>query len=428
MKSIVIGGETLQIPDSVFVAAAPAAYTTGTFDDLVSKAMDKPLDKEPLGAWNFRGKKVAVIIDDWGRPTPCSQFLPSVMERLKDASDITIITASGMHDPMSDDEMERKVGRDIMRRYRCISHDAGDASAMSFSGITPLGTPVWINKYAAEADYRICFGRIFSHSNYGYEGGYKMIVPGVASFETILRDHSLNFSDQSNYGILKANPSRDEADAVGRLVGIDFCVNIVVDYNDKPVAAFGGSVEKVFAKGVDYGQRNVWGAVSGKPADITIVSGSVQGRERYLNNPTCHLGLAFRITKPDGVLIAAADYKNRKRRFLDDYDLDNMPFSELIRLHEKRNWNKDPRAIQWAIKNIRGAFYERRVMEGHSQKLYLASSSYPASVLERWKAKAFPNIAEAFKAAQEEYRDPYIAAIPDAEHTLPLLQYDYPES
>jgi hypothetical protein len=61
MKNVNIGGEAINIPDSAFVAAAPVSYTIGTFNDLVSKAMDNPLDREPLGRWNFRGKKVAVI-------------------------------------------------------------------------------------------------------------------------------------------------------------------------------------------------------------------------------------------------------------------------------------------------------------------------------------------------------------------------------
>jgi nickel-dependent lactate racemase len=427
MKSIDIGGERLQVPDSALVVKAPASSAPGSFDDLACKAMDNPLDKKPLGQWDFKGKKVAILVDDWGRPTPCSEFLSSVAERIRDAADITIITASGMHDPMSDEEMERKVGKDIVRRFRCVSHDAGDPTRLSFLGITPLGTPVWVNKYAAEADIRLCFGRIFQHSNYGYEGGYKMIVPGIASFETIMRDHSLNFSDLSNYGILKNNPSRDEADAVGRLVGIDFCVNFVMDFNARPVAAFGGSVEEVFARGVDFGQRNVWGAVTGRAADITLISGTITGQERYLNNPTCHLGLAFSVTKPEGVVIAAADYKNRKRRLLDGYDLDLIPLGELIRLHEKRDWDKDPRGIQWAIKNIRGTFYERRVMEMHEQKLFLASSTYPREAVERWNAVAYPSITEAFGAALKLYPDPYVVVVPDPDHAIPMIGYDFPQ-
>lgn len=412
------------VPDSAFVAEPPA-HPTGSFDETVCAAMDAPLDKKPLKDWDFRGKKVAILVDDWGRPTPCGEFLPSVLDRISGAEDITVITSSGMHDPMGDEAMERKVGKEVVRRCRCVSHDAGDHNNLAFVGITPRGTPIWVNKYAAQADIRLCFGRIFPHSTYGYEGGYKMIVPGIASFETILRDHSFNFSDHSNYGILQDNPSRGEADAVGRMVGIDFCVNIVVDYGARPVKAFAGSPEAVFPAGVNFGERHVWGAVTGRPADITLLCGSAQGRERYLNNPDNSLGLALSVTKPDGVAIVAADYKPRERHFVDGYDLDLIPIEQLLILHEKRNWQKDSRQIQHVIKGIRGAFYERRVLEMHEQRLFLASDTYPRSVAERWKAKVFPNAAQALKAAMERVADPFVVVIPDPEHTLPLVQYDF---
>jgi nickel-dependent lactate racemase len=427
MKTVNLGGEILELPDSAFIAQPPESRAAD-FNSLTRKALEHPLDKKPLGQWEFKDRRVALIIDDWGRPTPCSEFLPSVLEKIKDAADITIITASGMHDPMNDADMIRKVGEEVMRRYRCISHDAGNHSMLAFKGISPMGTPVWVNKYAAEADIRLSFGRIFPHICYGYEGGYKMIVPGIASFETILRDHSLNFSSNSDYGILKGNPSRSEADAIGQMVGIDFNISFVVDYTSRPVGAFGGSPEVVFPAGVNYGQRKVWGAITGKKADITLVAGSPQGEERLLNNPVSSLGLALGVTKPDGTVIVAADYKKQNKRLIDGHDLDLIPISELCRLHEKRDWNKDPRQIQHIIKTIRGVFYERRVLEMHSQKLYLASSSYPHSVTERWNTKVYENTAEAFEAALKEYQNPYIVAIPNGEYTLPLMQYDYPET
>ena len=108
------------------------------------------------------------MVDDWGRPTPCGDFLPSVLDRLNAAGaaddHITIVTASGMHDPMDDDRMIAKVGLEAFRRVRCISHDGGNESMLAFFGVTPMGTPVWVNRYVAEADFKMAFGRIYPHS------------------------------------------------------------------------------------------------------------------------------------------------------------------------------------------------------------------------------------------------------------------------
>lgn len=38
-------------------------------------------------------------------------------------------------------------------------------------------------------------------------------------------------------------------------------------------------------------------------------------------------------------------------------DLMNMPIGEVIRLHEKRDWNLTRREIQHVIKAIRGVYY-----------------------------------------------------------------------
>jgi hypothetical protein len=154
----------------------------------------------------------------------------------------------------------------------------------------------------------------------------------------------------------------------------------------------------------------------------------VQGKERYLNNPISNLGFAFSVTREKGVVIAKADYKLREHYLIDGYDLGSMPIDELLRLHEKRNWAKDPREIQHVIKSIRGAFYERRTLELHKQKLYLASKSYPIAVLEKWKAKSFASTADALKAALADYSDPYVVIIEDIENTVPLLEYDFPSN
>ena len=423
---------SLEVPDHTKVLTPPSGYTPKDFLSLTTQALDHPLDRQPLAQWALAGKKIALLVDDWGRPTPCSEFLPAVMERLHAAGarreDITIVTASGMHDPMDAQAMQRKVGREIYLHYRCISHDAGDPNMLTFVGITPMGTPVWANRYAVAADFRLTFGRVFPHICYGYEGGYKMIVPGIASFETILRDHSLNFSDNSTYAVIRDNASRAEADAVGRMVGIDMMVAYVMDWDDKPVAGFAGTVENTFPTCVNYGQRNVWGAVSGGRADITLLSAKTAGRTHLSQNPMYYLGMAINATKPDGILIADLDYVPPQKIVIDGVDMDEIPIDQLFRMHEKRNWNMNARQIQHAVKAIRGAFYYRRIFEFRSQSLFLASDTFPYRVLEKWNARQFAACGDAMREALSlKGADASVTIIPDGPHTLPLCGYDYPE-
>ena len=192
------------------------------------------------------------------------------------------------------------------------------------------------------------------------------------------------------------------------------------------MTAYGGTPEAVFKAGVDYGQKNVWGATTGgEPADITIICHKEMGDLSLDNNPNYYIGLAKSVTKPDGIVISTMEYKPQKRNLMYGYDLDEMPLDQLILLHEKRNWDLNPREVQHAIKRIRGTFYRRREFEYRKQKLYLVSEDYPAGLLEKWGAKQFGTIQAALEQAMEGKENPRIFVIPDAKHTLPLVDYDF---
>lgn len=428
--NIQIGNCTLPLTENTRVLTPPKQPEPQSFRQLTEEALDHPIDCAPLAQWNLQGKTVALLIDDWGRPTPCSEFLPSVIERLRQAGvlpqDITIVTASGMHDPMSGADMERKVGREIYLNYRCVSHDAGDPNMLRFKGVTGLGTPVWVNRYAADADIRLSFGRVFPHIAYGYEGGYKMIVPGIASFETIMRDHALNFSVFSTYSSIRNNPSRKEADAVGRMIGIDMMVGYVMDWDSRPIAAKAGTVDRAFAACVDEGQRRVWGAVSGEKADITVLSAPQESQELLSQNPTYYLGMALNVTKPDGIIIADMKYQEPGRIVIDSINMHEIPIDQLYLHHERRNWNLSAREVQHAVKAIRGAFYYRRIYELCTQTLCFCSETYPMRMIEKWNARRFTSVPEALEAAlTAKGASARIHLIPDGAHTLPLTEYDF---
>ena len=418
------------LPPNSETLLPPAQPETHTFLSLIEKTLDHPLDMPPLAQWDLRFKTVALLIDDWGRPTPCHTFLPAVIQRLLNAGiqpqDITIITASGMHDPMSEADLKRKVGPDIYMHYRCISHDAGDANMLRFVGVTNLGTPVWVNRYAADADIRLSFGRVFPHVAYGYEGGYKMIVPGIASFETILRDHSLNFSPFSTYASVISNPSRNEADAIGRMVGIDMMVGFVIDWDNRPVSAFAGTVERAFAASISYGQHYVWGALSSRLSDITILCAREESRQLLSQNPTYYLGTALNVTKADGIIIASMDYHEPEKVIVQGINMHEIPMEQLYRYHECRNWTLCARDVQHAMKAIRGAFYYRRIYELCSQTLFFCSDTYPSRIIEKWKAQKFDSVQKALDAALRlKGPNASVNYIPDGAHTLPLTHYDF---
>ena len=364
---------------SVTVAQAKDPPGAGTWGEVVGEALAgvDPFGAKPIRQEDLSGKKVAVLTDDWGRPTPAAEVVPLILDELKSAGaadeDITFITASGMHYTMSDDDLARKLGKGTVERYRCISHDGGDWDNLTFVGITPRGTPIWINSHVAAADYKVVLGRIYLHEAAGYEGGHKMILPGVSSFETIVRDHECNFSADSVTGE-NDNPTRREIDAVGEQVGVDFLINVVVNSASEPIKAFCGETLEAHRRGIEFGDRQVWGAQVPVDADVVITSpGAGRGVSPGPDIETLYR--AARVTTESGTLICACheettfEFEHGTAR-VDDAAFSDAPtfsamlptlsFSELLRLHEKRDWQLGEHDVQWRIKSVRGDFYRRR--------------------------------------------------------------------
>jgi hypothetical protein len=410
----------------VVIAQSKNPAAIAPWEDVVAEALAQPIDVPHISAQDLRGNKVVILTDDWGRPTPAYRVVPLILRELAATGvadeDITFVTASGMHDPMSRADLERKLGTDTVSRYRCISHDGGDWKMLAYVGLSSMGTPIWINRYVAEADYRIGLGRVYLHTAYGYEGGYKLILPGVSGFDTILRDHGLNFSPTSISGIHE-NPSRAEADNVGRMVGLDFLINVVVNGAGEPFRAFVGAVEPVHRRAIAYGDREIWGAAVGRLADVTLAShGSGEPPASGFDPETVRRACA--VTKPGGTVIVLCDRPVallpdwRAGEQADDAELDRLSrdafgprlrplaFSEVVRLHERRDWPLPLREIQWRVKALRGEFYGRRwLMAAEGRQVVFAAD--PQAALDRALARS---------------ATPSITVLPEGRTTLPKIQ------
>ena len=120
----------------IIVAKSKNPPVPDAWEAVVAEALAAPIDAAPIASQDLRGRKVAIITDDWGRPTPAYRAIPLILDALSQTGvadeDITFVTASGMHDPMSREDLARKLGDNIVAQYRCISHDAGDWRMLTY--------------------------------------------------------------------------------------------------------------------------------------------------------------------------------------------------------------------------------------------------------------------------------------------------------
>ncbi len=240
----------------------------------IAAAFDSPIGT-PRIRDAARGKaSAAIVVDDLSRPTPAADMLPHVLEELAAAgvpkTETVIVVGGGTHRPLTEEEMVKKVGADVAAAYATTSHDfmAGDLVAY---GSLKDGTPVYINRIVAEAEFKICVGGIYPHPSVGFGGGAKLIVPGVAGFATIFHFHS--FSARRGQGNLeRQKPSageagkvtlidggvrdhRDVAEEVSTLIGLDMIVNCVLTSRRKVAGVFVGDFVEAHRAGARFARR-----------------------------------------------------------------------------------------------------------------------------------------------------------------------------
>ena len=204
---------TLSFPAGwdVHVCACEDAPALDTAE--IAAAFDSPIGTSRIREAAKGKASAAIVVDDLSRPTPAADMLPHVLGELAAAgvpkAETVIVVGGGTHRPLTEEEMVKKVGAEVAATYATTSHDfmAGDLVAY---GSLEDGTPVYINRIVAEAEFKICVGGIFPHPSVGFGGGAKLIVPGVAGFATIFHFHS--FSARRGQGNLeRQKPSAEEA-------------------------------------------------------------------------------------------------------------------------------------------------------------------------------------------------------------------------
>ena len=133
-------------------------------------------------------RNACIAIDDMTRPTETFRILPHVLAELQAAGlrpeDILIIVSLGTHRPLTRPDLLKKVGLAVLQQVRIQNYNP----YLNFTqvGITRFGTPLLINSAFAAADLKLSIGLIAPHAYAGFSAGGKIVLPGLASRETVL--------------------------------------------------------------------------------------------------------------------------------------------------------------------------------------------------------------------------------------------------
>ena len=212
-------------------------------EDGIRKAFANPIGARTIRELAQGKKEVVVLFDDMSRATPTAVLIPYVLEELAAAGipddNIRFIAAIGAHGSMNGIDFRKKLGDEVMGRFLVYNHNP-------YENCTPLGMssrsiPISINSEVMSCDLKIGIGSIVPHPMSGYGGGSKIILPGVASIETIDSNHTrLILSPTTGIGKYEGNILKQDMDEAARMAGLDVKVDAILNLKREVTALFVG--------------------------------------------------------------------------------------------------------------------------------------------------------------------------------------------
>ncbi|MFQ5999945.1 MAG: lactate racemase domain-containing protein [Candidatus Bathyarchaeia archaeon] len=241
-------------------------------EEEIIRALRNPVGTKPLSRLAQGKKDVVIIFDDMTRPTKVYEVVPHVIDELRRAGikddNIRFVCASGSHGVFDREDFVKKLGESVVESYPVFNHNP--YANLVYSGRTKYGTPVEINAEVMACDLKIAIGCIVPHPYFGYGGGAKIVLPGVASMRSICYNHGdlggfslaqdhrkVHPSCELAYGrVNEENVLRLDSEEAAKTIGLDMIVNVLVDLRRKSTDVFVGDVIKAQREGVEVAKEH----------------------------------------------------------------------------------------------------------------------------------------------------------------------------
>ncbi len=304
---------TARIPDKNFIglleSKAEHFSNPYTEKETVEKSLDNPIGSLPLEELAKGKKDIVLISSDHTRPVPSHIITPIILRRIRSVNKtarIRILVATGFHRPSRREELISKYGKEIVENEEIVMHISTDDSSMVKIGQLPSGGDCIINRIAAEADLLLAEGFIESHFFAGFSGGRKSVLPGIASYKTIMANHSGEFIDSSNSrtGNLTDNPIHNDMVYAAAKANLAFIVNVVLDGDKKIIGSFAGDMVEAHKVGCNFVKEIA--RVKKIPCDIAVSTNGGFPLDQNIYQAVKGMTAAEATNKDGGVIIMVA--------------------------------------------------------------------------------------------------------------------------
>lgn len=241
----------------------------------IREAIRKPIQSKPLREIVRSDQTVAFLVNDPTRLANSHVFMPVLLEEMKAIGvpdkNMFIFFATGVHRELTEAEMVEMVSPDVARRIKMYNNNAKDLAEFTHVGITSRGNAVYFQTRVVEADHIICTGSIVYHFFAGFGGGRKAMLPGVAAYETIRRNHALMLEPGAGLGRLKGNPVYEDQIEGVEMRRPSFLLNVVLNERKEFLKIFAGDYIQAHLEACKFVEE-ISGTAIPQPADLVIAS------------------------------------------------------------------------------------------------------------------------------------------------------------
>lgn len=291
---------------AVLTAKMHGFHAEKSQEQLVLDALEHPVGSPRLRTLAEGKRKIVIVTSDHTRAVPSKITLPLLLKEIRSGNpdaDITILIATGLHRPTTEEEQRRMFGDEIVDHEKIAINNAFDPEQFVELCTLPSGAVFQVNRLAAECDLLVTEGFVEPHFFAGFSGGRKSILPGICSERTVNENHSYKAVShpRSNSGMLKDNPIHADMLCAAKAVNVQFIFNVALDGEKKIVAAWAGDLEKAHEAGVAFIRQ--WSQCPVVTGDIVVTSNGGYPLDQNLYQSPKAMATAEACAGEDGVII-----------------------------------------------------------------------------------------------------------------------------
>ena len=291
---------------AVLTAKMHGFHAEKSQEQLVLDALEHPVGSPRLRTLAEGKRKIVIVTSDHTRAVPSKITLPLLLKEIRSGNpdaDITILIATGLHRPTTEEEQRRMFGDEIVDHEKIAINNAFAPEQFVELCTLPSGAVFQVNRLAAECDLLVTEGFVEPHFFAGFSGGRKSILPGICSERTVNENHSYKAVShpRSNSGMLKDNPIHADMLCAAKAVNVQFIFNVALDGEKKIVAAWAGDLEQAHEAGVAFIRQ--WSQCLVVTGDIVVTSNGGYPLDQNLYQSPKAMATAEACAGEDGVII-----------------------------------------------------------------------------------------------------------------------------